>query len=130
MADPKDPSAVAVAKAHAEAWSSHDWKKARRMLAEDVRVDATSTQSIVPPTHTTGAEEYMEGLVRFAQAIKPGSLKVLGTAGDDRNSALLVTVRASLGPGAPEVTIASARILLLAEDGKIQAEQVVFFAFP
>jgi hypothetical protein len=37
-------TAVAVAWAHVEAWSSHDFDKARKSLVADVRVTATTTQ--------------------------------------------------------------------------------------
>jgi hypothetical protein len=37
MAIDQESSAVALACAHAEAWSNHDWDKARKMLAPDVR---------------------------------------------------------------------------------------------
>jgi hypothetical protein len=35
-----DPRAVAIAKAHVEAWSRHDYDTARGMLADGVQVSA------------------------------------------------------------------------------------------
>jgi hypothetical protein len=125
-----DSPAVAVARAHAAAWSTHDWATARAMLAPDVHVTSTTTQPLPPPTDASGVEEYMRGLVAFAQAVVPGSARVLASVGDERNSLLLLTVKATLGPGGPEVTIPAARLALLDEDNKIKAEQVVFFAVP
>ena len=40
--DQESPT-VAVARAYAEAWSNHDWAKAREGLAADIHVTATTT---------------------------------------------------------------------------------------
>jgi hypothetical protein len=72
--------AVAFARAHAEAWSNHDWDTVRKMLAPDVYVTSTTTQPIPPPTDTTGADAYMEGLIAFAQAVEPGSARACSRA--------------------------------------------------
>ena len=125
-----DSPAVALARAHAEAWSNHHWDAVRQMLAPDVHVTSTTTQPFPKPTDTTGADAYMEGLTAFAQAVEPGSAKVLASLGDERNSLIMLTVRAALGPGGPRVTVPAARLALLDEDNKIKAEQVVFFAVP
>jgi hypothetical protein len=126
----QESPAVAVARAHAEAWSNHDWDKARKMLAPDVHVVATSTQPMVNPTDLTGIDDYMEGLIKFAQPIEPGSLRVIAIVGDERNSLILLTVRAAFGPGGAKVTLPAARLALLDENNKIKAERVVFFAIP
>jgi hypothetical protein len=42
----------------------------------------------------------------------------------------MVTVKAAFGTGAPELTLSAARLYLLAEDSKIEAERVIFFAAP
>jgi hypothetical protein len=75
-------------------------------------------------------EDYMRGLLEFAQAVVPGSSQVLASAGDDRNALLMVTVKAAFDPEGPEVTLPAARLYLLDEDNKIRDEQVVFFAAP
>jgi len=126
----QESRAVALARAHAEAWSNHDWDKARKMLAPDVHVTATSTQPIMNPTDLTGVDDYMDGLIKFAQAIEPGSAQVLASVGDDRNSLILVTVRAAFGPDGAKVTIPAARLAQFDENDKIKKEQVVFFAIP
>jgi hypothetical protein len=126
----QESSAVALARAHAEAWSNHDWDTARKMLAPDVHVTATSTQPIMNPTDLTGIDDYMDGLIKFAQAVEPGSARVIASVGDERNSLILLTVRAALGPGGEKVTLPAARLALFDENQKIKKEQVVFFAVP
>jgi hypothetical protein len=54
-AQPESP-AVAVARAHVEAWSSHDFDTARSVLAPDVHVTSTTSQPMPPRTDLTGAE--------------------------------------------------------------------------
>lgn len=120
--------AVELARFHAEAWSNHDWEKARAMLAPDVHVVATSTQPIMEPTDLAGADAYMEGLIKFASGVEPGSARVIAGFGDAYNSLILLTVRASFGPGAPTVTIPAARLATFDENRKLKKEQVIFFA--
>ena len=119
--------AVAVARAHVEAWSHHDWDKARVILAPDVHVIALTTQPVMAPTDLTGADNYMEGLKKFAGAVVPGSARVTASIGDDRNALLMLTVKAALGPGGAIVTLPAARLYLLDENRKIKVEQVIFF---
>jgi hypothetical protein len=121
----QDSPAVAIARAHAEAWSNHDFDAARDALAPDVRVTVTSTQPNMPTTDSTGADDYMNGLIAFAQTVVPGSARVLASIGDDRNALLMLTVDAEFG-GRP-ITLPAARLYLLDEDDKIKAEQVIFF---
>jgi hypothetical protein len=121
-----DSPAVAVARAHVEAWSKHDYDTARAALAADVQVDATTTLPIMEPTHLTGVDAYMQGLTYFAQNVVPGSATVLTATGDERNALLTLTVEADLG-GA-RMILPGARLYLLDDDGKIKAEQVIFFA--
>ena len=123
-----DSPAVAVARAHVEAWSNHDFEAARAGLAADVTVDSTTTQPIMAPTHLTGAGPYMQGLTYFAQTVIPGSAVILSAVGDERNALLSLTVEADLGQG--KVVLPGARLYLLDDDDKIKAEQVIFFATP
>ena len=126
MSAQHESPAVAIARAHAEAWSNHDFDAARSSLAADVKVTATSTLPIMPATDLSGADDYMVGLTQFAQAVVPGSLRVIASVGDDRNALLMMTVEADLGGG--RATLPGARLYLLDDDGKIKAEQVVFYA--
>jgi hypothetical protein len=118
--------AVAVARAHVEAWSNHDFDAARSYLAPDVRVTATTTQPMPPATDLTGADAYMVGLTQFAQAVVPGSLRVIASAGDERNALLMLTVEADFGGG--KAILPGARLYLLDENNKIKTEQVIFYA--
>jgi hypothetical protein len=60
---------VSVAKAHIEAWSNHDWETARESLADDVRIEVSTTQPITGPVNTTGVDAYMHGLHAFADPV-------------------------------------------------------------
>jgi ketosteroid isomerase-like protein len=51
----QESAAVALARALAEAWSHHDWDKARAMLAPDVHVTVTTTQ---PPHESHGHHQH------------------------------------------------------------------------
>ena len=126
MSAQHESPAVAIARAHAEAWSNHDFDAARSSLAADVKVTATSTLPIMPATDLSGADDYMVGLTQFAQAVVPGSLHVIASVGDDRNALLMLTVEADLPVG--RMTLPAARLYLLDEAGKIKAEQVIFYA--
>ncbi|HXW36618.1 MAG TPA: nuclear transport factor 2 family protein [Nitrososphaerales archaeon] len=118
--------AVEVALAHIEAWNNRDYESARSGLSDDVHVTVTTTQPTMPPTDTVGAEEYMRGLVKFGEVVVPGSAQINGSAGDDRNALVMVTVKAVFGPGGPEVPLVGARLYMLNDNAKIQSEQVVF----
>jgi hypothetical protein len=109
-----------------EAWTNHDFDAARSALAPDVRVTAITTQPMPPATDLTGADDYMVGLTQFAQAVVPGSLRILGSTGDERDALLMLTVEADFGGG--KATFPGARLYLLDENNKIQTEHVIFYA--
>ncbi len=96
-AQPESP-AVAIARAHVEAWSNHEFDTARGMLTPDVHITATTANPALPHTDLTGADSYMEGLITYAQPIVPGSVKVIASTGDDRNALLLLTLTMTGGP--------------------------------
>ena len=127
MFDQSESPAVAVARAHVEAWSNHDFDTARGMLAPDVHVTVTSTTPGLPRTGLTGADSYLEGLIAYAQPIVTGSVKVLATTGDDRNALLLLTLTMAGGPFGEGTTAPCARLYLIDDSGKIKTEQVVFY---
>jgi hypothetical protein len=126
MSAQHEPPAVVIARAHVEAWSNHDFGTARNGLAPDVKVTATTTQPTMSPTDLTGAEDYMIGLTQFAQAVVPGSLRILASTGDERNALLMLTVEADFGAG--KAARPSARLYLLDENNKIQTEHIIFYA--
>jgi hypothetical protein len=119
--------ALTLANAHIEAWSNHDFETARSGLADDVKVDVTSTNPALPETRTAGIDDYMTGLVAFAQAVVPGSARILSMVGDDRNALITLTVRAAFPPSEEEVTLPGARLYLLDEKRKIATERVIFY---
>jgi len=121
-----DSAAVAVARAHVKAWGNHDWDASRKFLAEDVHVTVSTTQPIMAATDTTGADIYMEGLIKFAQPILPESVIVTDSIGDEHNALLMVTVKTAIIPGKPPVTLPGARLYQIDEKGKIKAEKVIF----
>jgi len=124
----QDSPAVAIARAHVEAWSNHDFDQARSSLAADIKVTATTTNPFIKDTGLTGVDDYMRGLIEFAQAVVPGSLRVIASTGDAHNALLMLTVQATLGPGGAPVTLPGTRLYLTDEDGRITVEQVVFYA--
>jgi len=128
MSAQHESPAVAIARAHVEAWSNHDLDTARKSLAADVKVTATSTLPVMPATDLTGIDDYMIGLTQFAQGVVPGSAHIIASVGDEHNALLMLTVEADLGAG--KATLPGARLYLLDENNKIKAEQVIFYAAP
>ena len=126
MSAQHESPAVAIARAHVEAWSNHDFDAARDSLAADVRVTSTTTQPIMKDVSTAGIDDYMTGLTQFARGVAPGSARVIASVGDERNALLMLTVEADLGAG--KATLPAARLYLLDDDGKIRSEQVIFYA--
>jgi hypothetical protein len=127
MSSHQDPTAVAVARAHVEAWGGHDYDSARGSLAPDVHVVVTSVDSEAPRVDTAGIEAYMQGLIQFGQAVLPGTTRVNSAIGDDTRALLQVTSRVRFGPDAPEMTLHGARLYRLDENQQIAEEQVTFF---
>jgi hypothetical protein len=127
MSTDQQSSAVAIARAHVEAWSKQDFDTARSMLAPDVRVTAVTTAPYPPDTDLVGADDYMTGLVAYAQPIVPGSLQVLSAIGDDTNALLTLNLRMAGGPFGAGVEAPCARLYLIDENGKIKTERIVFF---
>ena len=127
MSTQQESPAAAVARAHVEAWSNHDFDSARSALAPDVRVTATSSNPALPHTDLTGADNYMEGLIAFAQPIVPGSVRVLASIGDERNALLTLTMTMAGGPFGAGATAPCARLYRLDDNNKIETEHVIFY---
>jgi SnoaL-like domain len=121
--------AVAIARAHVEAWSNHDYDAARSGLAPDVKVTAMTTTPGIPATDLSGADAYMAGLVAFAQGVVPGSARLLASVGDEVNALLTLTVQTS-GPDGTPMTLPGSRLYRLDDNGKIEVEQIVVYAAP
>jgi hypothetical protein len=130
MSSEQEPTAVAVARAHVDAWGGHDYDAARASLASDVHVVVMSVDPDAPRVDTTGIEAYMEGLVQFGQAVLPGTSRVESAIGDDVRALVQVTSRVKFGPDAPEMTVHGARLYRLDPEQKIAEEQVIFFVAP
>jgi hypothetical protein len=127
MSAQPESRAVAFARAHVEAWSNHDFDTARSLLADDVKVTATSSNPALPQTDLTGASNYMEGLTAYAQPIVPGSVRILASTGDDHNALLTLTMTMAGGPFGTGATAPCARLYVVDDNNKIKTEQVIFY---
>ena len=127
MSAQQESPAVAIARAHVEAWSNHDFDTARSLLADDVKVTATSSNPALPQTDLTGAGNYMEGLTAYAQPIVPGSVRILASTGDDHNALLTLTMTMAGGPFGTGATAPCARLYVVDDNNKIKTEQVIFY---
>lgn len=117
--------AVALARAHLEAWTNHDLDTARSNLAEDV-------QFFSPAANLVGIDEYMDaprGLAQFARQVVPGSLRVMAAMGDDKNALIMYEVSTEGGPIGSKV-FPSAQTWLLDDSGKIKVERIVSYMAP
>lgn len=119
----QDPIAVAVARAHVEAWGRHDYDAARTRLAADVHVVLASVDAGAPNVERNGVEAYLE----LGEGVVPDTCRVISATGDDTRALLQVTTRVKFGPDAPEMTAHSARLYRLDESQKIVEERVIFF---
>ena len=98
MSAQHESPAVAIARAHVEAWSNYDFDTARNGLAADVKVTATTTLPIMPATDLTGVDNYMLGLTQFAQGVVPGSLQIPGFTPEKDDSALAGSIAVKRPP--------------------------------
>ena len=129
MSQTPDSRAVKLARAHVEAWAHKDFDTARNGLATDVTAAQSSTNPDIPPADLAGDEDYMQGLILFAQSIVPGGVQVTDTAGDDRYALLMVSTQVD-GPPYGKLTIHNARLYRFDDNDKIAAEQVIFYTTP
>jgi hypothetical protein len=121
----QEPAAVALARAHLEAWTRHDLETARANLAADV-------EFFSPAAHLVGIDQYLHaprGLSQFARQVVPGSLRVLVALGDERNALITYEVSTEGGPLGSKV-FPSAQTWLLDEHGKIKVERIVGYSAP
>jgi len=128
MSQTPDSPAVKLARAHVQAWARKDFDTARNGLAVDVTAAQSSTNPDIPRADLVGVDDYMHGLILFAQSIVPGSVRVTDSAGDGRYALLMVTTEVD-GPPYGKLTIRNARLYRF-DDDKIAAEQVIFYTAP
>ena len=121
--------AVKLAHAHVEAWARKDFETARNGLATDVTAGQSSTNPDIPRADLAGVDDYMQGLILFAQSIVPGSVQVTDSAGDDRYALFMVTTKVD-GPPYGKLTIHNARLYRFDDNDKIAAEQIIFYTVP
>lgn len=117
--------AVALARAHLEAWTNHDLATVRGNLADGV-------QFYSPAANLMGIDEYMDaprGLTQFAKQVVPGSLRIIAAMGDERNALIMYEVSTEGGPIGSRV-FPSAQTWLLDDNGKIKVERIVSYAAP
>ena len=129
MSQTSDSRAVKLARAHVDAWAQKDFETARNALATDVTGTQSSTMPGIPRADLVGADDYMQGLILFAQSTWPGSVQVTDSTGDDRYALLMVTTKVD-GPPFGKLTIHNARLYRFDDNDKIAAEQVIFYTTP
>ena len=117
--------AVALARAHLEAWTNHDFDTVRGNLAKDV-------QFFSPAANLVGIDEYMDaprGLTQFARQVVPGSLRIVAARGDEQNALIMYEVSTEGGPIGSKI-FPSAQTWLLDENRKIKVERIVSYFVP
>jgi hypothetical protein len=78
-----------------------------------------------PNLDLVGIEDYMGRITEFANSVKPGSLRVNASMGDERNAILMVTLQTDGQYGA--ITFHMARLYLLNDNDKIKEEKVIYY---
>ena len=129
MSQTPDSPAVKLARAHVAAWGRKDFDTARNGLAPDVTAAQSSTNPDIPRADLAGVDDYLQGLILFAQSIVPGSVQVTDSAGDDRYALFMVTTKVD-GPPYGKLTIHNARLYRFDDNDKIAAEQIIFYTVP
>ena len=118
----RDSAAVAIALAHIQAWSNHDWDTTRALLSPDVHALVTTISPQWRSVELRGIENYMGPKMKGAQLVEPGSVHVRSAVGDERRALILATMRIALGPGGTMVTMARALLYFLDENRHIKEE--------
>lgn len=124
--------AVAVGRAHVEAFTNRNWDKARSVLAEDVHYTLLTSADMPGLDNkgiyeNSGIENFMRDLSSNPDFIVPGSARIVSSMGDDDRALLIVTFDSRLGPTAEKNRFVAARHYLIDEKAKIKTEQVILF---
>jgi hypothetical protein len=82
---------------------------------------------VTPSVGLDGIDAYMDGLIRFAEAVVPGSLREIACVGEGREALLMIAVDAAIAPGGPPVQVRGARLYVVDDEHRIKAEQVVSY---
>jgi len=122
--------AVAVALAHIDAWSHHNWDKTRELLSPDVHALVASTDPKFGTAEFTGVDNYMPLKMKGASLVEPGSVEVLSAIGDETGALVSVTFRIALGPNGSMVTMARGCAYLIDAKKRIKEERDVFILLP
>src|SRR5215472_5912546 len=116
--------AVEIAIQHVEAFSTHDYERARSLLADDVHfLLITSIPGFPNPAEGHGVEEFMKAL-SSGNPLIPGSLQVINSTGDDHQAFITVSVKGTL-PTQEPITFLAARYYMIDEHEKIKNELVI-----
>lgn len=121
-----EPRAVAVARAHVEAFTNRDFATAKSLLAKDVQFNVLTTTPNMKGL-SGEYEQFVEGIKAFGEAIVPGSVRIIDELGDDTRALLVFSYLAPWGPGGSKIRLVRSAHYFLNEEGKIKIEQVVFF---
>lgn len=130
---PSGSRAVAVGRAHVEAFTNRKWDEARSVLAEDVRYALLTSASDMPALdnkgiyESSGIENFMRDISRNPDFIVPGSARIVSSMGDDQRALLVVTFESPVGPNVGKNKFVAARHYLIDEKAKIKNEQVILF---
>ena len=131
-ADSSPSKAAEIAIKHVEAFSNHDYDRARSLLAEDVHFILITSIPGFPgvrgnPLEGNGVEEFMKTLTSRNTLI-PGSLQVIHSIGDDHQAFITVSVRGTL-PTQEPMTLLAARHYMIDENEKIKNELVIMSTY-
>src|SRR5215471_8516059 len=122
--DTSPSKAVEIAVKHVEAFSTHDYERARSLLADDVHfLLITSIPGFPNPAEGHGVEAFMKALTS-GNTLIPGSLQVLHSIGDDHQALITVSVKGTL-PTQEPITLLAARHYMIDEHEKITNELVI-----
>ena len=136
--DSSPSKAVAIAIKHVEAFSNHDYDRARSLLADNVHfLLITSIPGFPNPVEGHGVEEFMK-MLTSGNTLIPGSLQVIHSIGDDYQAFITVSVKGTLPtrfilnnilPTQEPITLLAARHYVIDEHEKITNELVIMSTY-